>query len=397
MVELVAERGYRGVTVRGLSRAAAVSTRTFYKHFANAEECFASTYDSMTRCALRHASPARVSDGDWEGDLRAGLRSLLHRLAEHPKAAQLVLADSFEAGPAVLAETPDAGRQFERLLADIFGGAPGLAPVPPRIVQGMTAGVIHVVRAKLLAVRAAELPEIAAELGDWMVAVANARTVDRAPRAGVARGPAEQAVSPAALKGLSAALLGTVGSERGRILSATAKLAARSGYRTLTVPKIRRAAGVSRRAFDAHFEDVSNCFLEAIELLTSTAIERAKRRALGTASTERGIRQMTLAFCAEMARAPAFARLGFIDVIAPGRAGLECRERLISITAARLRELAAAKSPLTDLTSEAAAGAGWRILEAEIAAGETSAAPQVAALVSLLILATYRTAASPFR
>ena len=59
MVELSAERGYEGVTVRSLTRLAGVSTRSFYKHFANAEECFAHTYDWLVQDALRRAYAAR--------------------------------------------------------------------------------------------------------------------------------------------------------------------------------------------------------------------------------------------------------------------------------------------------------------------------------------------------
>src|SRR5690349_23301030 len=38
--------------------------------------------------------------------------------------------------------------------------------------------------------------------------------------------------------------------------SATARLASKEGYATLTVPRVRAAAGVSRRSFDTYFEGV---------------------------------------------------------------------------------------------------------------------------------------------
>ncbi len=392
MIELVGERGYDGVTVRGLSRTGGVSTRTFYARFANVEECFASTYDSVMRTALRRVSAPGISGGDWEKALRGGLRALMEEIAANPSAARLALVEAFEAGPAMLKEMGQATRGFERFLDAAFDAAPEANPIPPPLVAGLAAGVERVARTKLLEGRHAELPLLAEELADWLLAVyvrwvGDFRLQGRAGHARSAR-PSNLAKSgdPRIPE------FKEVGNERGRILAAVAKLAAHDGYWSLTIPKIRKAAGVSRRSFDVHFESVCHCFLEAIEFLTTTAIERAHRRALGADCWQRGVWQMILAFCTEVARGPAAARLGFLDVLAPGRAGLECRERLISIIATHLRGLAPPDPHLSALTSEAAAAASWRALQTEIAAGRASAAAQLVPAMSFLILAPVREA-----
>ena len=59
MIALVDSAGWSGVRVRTLARTAGVSTATFYKHFANADECLASTYDAVMATALRHSAAAQ--------------------------------------------------------------------------------------------------------------------------------------------------------------------------------------------------------------------------------------------------------------------------------------------------------------------------------------------------
>lgn len=386
MVELVGEHGYPDVTVRGLARWAGVSTRTFYKHFANADECFASTYESLMGCALQHASASRAASEDWVGSLRAGLRSLTQDLADNPTAGKLALIESFAAGPALLEQRRPPIREFEQLLVETFADAPDQIAVPFRIVQGITAGVMRVARTRLLGGRGDALPEIADQLADWSLSFRDANEIawaaDQVTPATGARfeGPEER-------RSREGALLGTVGDARGRILAATAKLGARDGYGALTVPRIRAEAGVSRRDFDAHFADVDACFLEAIEVLTVAAVTEAEGEARKASGWERGVCRASAALCTAVARNPVLAQLGFIEVLEPGREGLYCRERLIGRCADRLRKTAPARQRPSELAAEASMAAAWRIVHAEIAAGRRRGLEQIAPVVAYVLLA----------
>ena len=44
--ELVAKRGYSGVSVELITKRARVSFKTFYKHYSNKEEAFADLFDT---------------------------------------------------------------------------------------------------------------------------------------------------------------------------------------------------------------------------------------------------------------------------------------------------------------------------------------------------------------
>src|SRR5215813_6570234 len=77
MVALIDGLGWDGVRVRSLSRAAGVSTSTFYKHFVNTDECLASTFDSLVAIAMRHAAAAQRREDDWRDSLRATVTTLV--------------------------------------------------------------------------------------------------------------------------------------------------------------------------------------------------------------------------------------------------------------------------------------------------------------------------------
>jgi len=53
--------------------------------------------------------------------------------------------------------------------------------------------------------------------------------------------------------------------DRALILAAVAEFAAAKGYASLTAPRIRSAAHVSRRKFDSYFDGVEDYYLAALE------------------------------------------------------------------------------------------------------------------------------------
>ena len=155
------------------------------------------------------------------------------------------------------------------MIEQSFAGAPDSVPVPPLIVKGIVAGVHRVARARLLAGRAHELPGLADELLEWMLcfrchAATSLAHLD-APSAPVAPDAATLAMHDRGVRE----------DDRARILDAVARLAAREGYWQLTVPRIRAEAGVSRKRFDQHFEDVQGAFIEALERLTERSLAHA--------------------------------------------------------------------------------------------------------------------------
>lgn len=384
MIDLSAERGNENVTVRGLTRLAGVSTRSFYKHFSNAEECFADTYEAVMQDGLQAAYAAQLGVEDDEEALRASLRALLEGLAEDPKAARLVLVEAFALGLGMQTRMRDATAGFERLLTDSFPAA--LAP-PREVVGGIAAGVMRVARTRLLSGDGAEPSRLAEQLGDWTICFPAAEAPPLEPRDGkgffalsARRENGEPCGDPLT------PVLGQIGDEQGRILSAVTKLAAAGGFANLTIPRVRAEAGVSRRSFDRRFANLSECFLAAIEAMVASAVSRAHAEADASEGWAAGIHRGISALCAEAARSPVFARLAFVEIFAPGREGLARRERLITLGTERLRTAIPDGGP-SELVAEASVAAVWRIAHAEIAAGRVRELIRLAPLLTYVILA----------
>src|ERR1700755_3613290 len=65
LVDTVAERGYNATTVANITKAASVSRRTFYEHFADKEACFLAAYDMVADHIRASMRAAAESFGDW--------------------------------------------------------------------------------------------------------------------------------------------------------------------------------------------------------------------------------------------------------------------------------------------------------------------------------------------
>ena len=374
MVEMVADGGYGSVKVREISRLAGVSTRTFYDRFANVEDCFACTYSWILGEALMRANA--VGSGRPEA-LRDRLQAFLGTFEEHPKAAHLVLLEACSAGPAAMARERAGIQALEGLIREDLCDQPVHVPPLPHVVRGIAAATMRVARSRLLAARATDVAEDVEELSAWAQALRceSAALLPDAARPGDERKPdSPRPPEP-------------IGDERERLLTSVVRLAITHGYDALTVPLVRREAGVSRRIFDANFAGVADCFLAAIEARTTEAAERAERQAAEARSWEEGVVRMAELLCTEVAGDPVLARLAFLDVFAPGRAGLECRERIVSHWAERLCHSAPAGSRPGGLAAEASAAANWRIAQTEVATGKVDRLADAAPLMAFVILA----------
>jgi AcrR family transcriptional regulator len=145
MAHEVAAQGYRNLTVTRLTKSASVSTRDFYEHFDDKEDCFLATFDAVRGHLAELIADAASGEREWAGQVAAALRAIVEFFAEEPELARLFLLESVNATPkiaiayreAVLAPVPAlAGgrcelRDPESLLPEaessIIGGAVSLA------------------------------------------------------------------------------------------------------------------------------------------------------------------------------------------------------------------------------------------------------------------------------
>ncbi|HEY2478023.1 MAG TPA: TetR/AcrR family transcriptional regulator [Solirubrobacterales bacterium] len=384
MIELVDEGGYQAVTVRGLARRAGVSTRAFYEHFANLEECFVATYERLIATMARETVKQLGRADDWPERLQPTLSAWARNLAAEPLAARFALLEAPAAGPAVAGPMQRSWQQFGALIRRCFLSKYDEFPLSPLLMHGILVGVARVARARLLAERTWELPELAEGAAEWVLSLHSPAARNLEDLAARSTPSCSGDLFAIDADGFDRP---ATGDDRAMILAAAARLAASEGYDELSVPRIRAAAGVSRRSFDAEFDGLKECFLEALEFRAKRAFSSAIQRSGGGEDWPAAVYRTLVGLCAHIARDPERARAIFIEVFAVGMDGLRCRESLVGGIGEYLRTRAPVEQRPASLAAEASAAAVWGILQRHIVTRRTAALPSIAPTLSYLVLA----------
>lgn len=383
MIEIAGTGGYREVTVREVASRAGVSTRAFYAHFQDKDDCVLRTYELVVQQAAARIVAAQSGERDWRERMRRAFEAFAREMGQRPRAARLALVEPYAIGSAALERAHRTECLFEAMLAESLARAPGSIRLSPLVVKGMVAGVSRIARAQLLAGREGELFELSSDIQRWVLSLHDAAAGElrdlAAPTLKVRPAPMSPRMTAPAADGSIRE------GDRALILTAVAKLAASKGYEALTVPRIRSAAGVSRRKFDSHFDGAQDCFLASLEQRATSAVSIASAHAPeGNWACDVHI---TIAhLCAHIANDPLLSRLAFVDVFAAGPAGLRCRERIITQIAESFATGPVGEAPEA-LAAEASVGAIWAVLHDYVTAGRTHELPRIAPTLSYLALA----------
>lgn len=377
MIEMVAERGYDRVTVRGLARLAGVSTKTFYDCFENVGDCFTATYLWIVRTMVR-----RVLVADGEGDearIRARVGAVFTFLAENPKAARLILVDGITAGLPSGGQVRASSVAIERLIGEeLRAGASG-GPVCEVLPQAVIGAAMRVARHSLLKGDSAQLSEFVDPFSDWLLAIRNGRSLNGAWRS---RGFEH----PSGL-GQPRSFTANHGDERRLLLAATVKLGLRMGFPNLTAPAIRREAGVSRRVFADNFDGTIDCFLSAVEFVIFETYDWAEREVRDSGPWERGVIRTLDCLLNMLASEPALARFALVEILAPGLPGLIRQEEIISRLAGRFRDSMPAPARTSQSVAEASIAGVWRVANRHVAEGRSSRLPELLGGMAFVLLA----------
>jgi AcrR family transcriptional regulator len=376
MVELVAEHGYNAVAVSTLSNHAGVSKRDFYKHFDSKEECFLATYDFIVSHSVRGILAAAEGEEEWCERLRLGFLAFAGQIAGSPEAARLALVEVFAAGAIAVERMLRTNRLFEGLVAKNLALADGTPRLPGLVVKGIVAGGGRLARARLLSGDPRQLTLDGDELLEWALSFCEEDVVRLRC--------SEVVVSPP-LPATAAEL--PLEDERALILAATARLASREGYATLTVPRVRAAAGVSRRSFDTHFEGMADCFLATLEMLSGRTLTASAPFFLMADDWASGIHHMITSLCQHIACDPTFADLAFLEVFSPGPEAIQWRSEMITKLATRLRREAPPGQQPSEFAAEASVGAMWGVIHHFVATGRGAQLPIAAPVLSYIALA----------
>jgi AcrR family transcriptional regulator len=381
-VELVAEGGYDSTTVGGIVQLAGVSKTSFYEQFSGKDECFIAAFDNALRAAARAILHGEGTAEEGRDRLRAGLTALAELIAARPEAAKLVLIDSLASTPAIRSYV---GRRFgllEALAGEQLATA-GQGKLPSLLIAGIVRGIEHHTRRCVRAECPGRLRGLVDPLLDWGLGF-NCEEVSATFAAPLK--PA-RAVVLAASDRAETTDPHPPEDTRDLLIAATLQLASAEGFAALTPPRIRRAAGVSRRSFDANFDDATSCFLAAVETELGAAFSRALRAAPPEANWGERTYLGLAGFANALVGSPDLARLAFVETLDATPASLLWHERLVTDWAEALYRKAPSDSRPSPAVAESTIAAIWGFVADLVAAGRLNLLPAQTAPLAFFALA----------
>jgi AcrR family transcriptional regulator len=382
LIELVAARGYEAVTVRGLAKRARISTGTFYRHYSSSDDCLLSTFDLICARASQRLLEVGRDGVEPRRRLAFAVDRLFQDVVAAPQVATFMLRAAPTVGPGFSGELWSSAMQLGAAL-ELCMRSDDSPRLHPFLLEGVVAGLARLGSLLTPAAGDDEIGAVTAEAVEWIEGLCALPVLDAeapgaiAPRVSSNGGSVRR-------RSRSDEWEGVLGDEREMMLAAAFRIA-RGGYHQLSVTRICREAGVSRRDFKRHFEDVDDCFVAALEERAGRTIEAWMRRRSASATWSRAVREALDALCDAIEADRGWASVLFVEITAAGTKGIDSRDRLISQVARSLRTTAPESQAPSELAAEASTAAAWAILR-RLALDESLAATEALPVLTLLML-----------
>ena len=378
MIELIAERGYPAVRILDLTQLAHVSRPTFYNLFADKEELLLSAYEDIAGRTTERVAEAHRTGGSPQQSVRQALSAFAALAADEPEAMTLALLGTFGAGPRALERRNHTLNALEQI---VEAGREQSAGGRSRDFSAkfMIGGIREVSATRLRGGRAAELVELAEQLGAWVAsypdelplgldgpARVQARTATNgaSSSADAARGRRAEGRLPSGRHDLPRDLV--VKSQRERIVDATAAIVAEKGFARLTIPEIASRANVSHETFYEMYPTKHDAFLGAQKI----GLHQALRVTIDAyeaheSNWPEGVAAGMHALLGYVSSEPEHAHLTLVDTFGASPQAIEIRESALGAFVEYLQpgyRHAVAHVEVQPVAAEAVAGGIWQIL-----------------------------------
>jgi AcrR family transcriptional regulator len=170
LVDVVAERGYNATTVANITKAASVSRRTFYEHFADKEACFLAAYEMVAdHIAASMRAAAEVFE-EWPQQVRAALATMLRFLAGEPELARLCMIEPIAAGGEIAARHRAS---MQGLVEILKAGRPehgGEHALPEATEEALVGGIVSLIIREISTGRTEQLESLLPDLVELTLA-----------------------------------------------------------------------------------------------------------------------------------------------------------------------------------------------------------------------------------
>lgn len=173
MSELLAERGWAGVTIGELVSRASVSRSAFYDHFDDKLACLLASYDFYSARLISDAAASLIAEGDADAIVRSALEAYMGAIQQSPVSARAYFVEMDSAGPEARRRRRDGAHVFAAMIADQHRRileAAGSASVPPFLAYfGIAMALRELVRDELENDPDADLTGLIDDLHSWMM------------------------------------------------------------------------------------------------------------------------------------------------------------------------------------------------------------------------------------
>jgi AcrR family transcriptional regulator len=170
MVDTVAERGYNATTVAHITKAASVSRRTFYEHFADKEACFLAAYDMVADHIRASMRAAAESFSEWPQQVRAALATMLRFLSAEPELARICMVEPVAAGGEIAARHRASMQGFVEILKAGRPEHSGSRPLPAATEETLVGGIVSLIVREISAGRTEDLEKLLPDLVELILA-----------------------------------------------------------------------------------------------------------------------------------------------------------------------------------------------------------------------------------
>jgi AcrR family transcriptional regulator len=170
LVDTVAERGYNETTVAHITKAASVSRRTFYEHFADKEACFLAAYEMVADHIRASMQAAAESFEDWPQKVRAALATMLRFLAGEPELARICMIEPVAAGGEIATRHRASMQGFVEILKAGRPEHSGARPLPEATEETLVGGIVSLIVREISAGRGEQLEKLLPDLVELTLA-----------------------------------------------------------------------------------------------------------------------------------------------------------------------------------------------------------------------------------
>jgi AcrR family transcriptional regulator len=164
MIQTVAVRGYDRTTVSRVLSSARLQEAVFREHFDDKHDCFMRAADELIGSVERAALEQFEQAVPWPQQVRLGLWSLLHALAQHPDGARVAFVEMLGVSAAACRRQRAALALFASLMEQGRSCAPHPEQLPEHTSEAIVGGIVSIVHRRVLEGHTAELPALHADL-----------------------------------------------------------------------------------------------------------------------------------------------------------------------------------------------------------------------------------------